>query len=260
MALVTQLKVFLSGIALCYFDEEISNWRIFIPKIPENHIFKINVIKKEDNAPDKVLLSTEVALGGKVVIKNNSLPATSEFTPWLLSDNFDLSYIHGEAIPLLDTVEAYAAFVTLVGFPFLKSSSESPKRFYNLLKFKGGTLAGSKGEDSCRDVIFTTAQPKNKSLTSVTVNGQNIIDLRHSLQVSYEIYLDNDCKRVHNPKDETDDPDFKFYYNIIDQKGLNDPCEYKLKVIEKKCEVAGCGPGRATSIKIGPKLKSYLGN
>lgn len=258
---MSQLKVLIKGIALCHFDESIKNWRVFVPKIEDDHIFRVSVIKVEAGVSDQVVFSSTFDPGSKIVLSNSSLTPESEIIPIFLADSFDLSDFHGEAIPLVDEIEKYAAFVELRGLPALRSlmAHTSPLRFYNLKKVATSNgLSTDKGERGCRDSIFTMAHAFNTSHTTLTLNGEGILSLPHSARISYEVVFDNDCDRDHSPTAAAGDPDFKFYYNIIDQSQLADPCEFKLEPIPEKCEVSGCGTGRASTIKKGEKLTAHL--
>lgn len=257
---MSQLKILIKGIALCHFDESIKNWRVFVPEIQDDHIFRVSVIKIETGVSDQVLFSDTVPIGSKIVLSNDSLPPISEFVPILLEDSFDLYDFHKEPIPLVDEIEKYAAFVELRGIPSLRSliSFSSPLRFFNLKKVREDGSVTYEGESACRDDIFTMAQPLNTSRTTITLNGTEITAMPHSPQISYEVVFDNDCHRDHNPTADSGDPDFKYYYNIIDKTQLIDKCHFELEPIPVKCEVAGCGTGLASEIKPGNILTDHL--
>lgn len=258
---MSQLKVLIKGIALCHFDESIKNWRVFVPRIEDDHVFRVIVKRLENGTSEQEIFSETVEAGSKIVLSNNSLPTESDIVPIFLEDSFDLCDFHGEDIPLVDEIESYAAFVELRGIPSLRSliAFDSPLRYYYLKKVSEDGTVTDAGESGCRDSIFTMAQPSGGSQTTITLNDAELFIMNHSPQSSYEVVFDNDCHRLHNPGENSEDPDFKYYYKIIDKTRLNDPCEYRLEPIPIKCEVAGCGTGRALNVIKGEKLTAHLG-
>jgi hypothetical protein len=255
-----RVKVSVKGIAICSFDEQIKNWRIFVPKIVEEHEFIIKVTRIE-GSKEEVMLDQSFNDGQKITLSNNNNSEIGENEPIFLQDSLNFSEIYAREIPLVEEIDKYAAFITLRGFPSLMSEpviGENKKQFFKIVKESdNSTVILSKG---CTDGILSFLQAEVGSESSILVvnraGQRSTLSLPHENGVDYDVLLENDCHRVHNPNDPSFgdlETDFKFYYNIID------PSVEKVRVnpIPAKCEVAGCQPG-VGRVKAPKPVEEYL--
>jgi hypothetical protein len=251
------LTIKLTGVGLCYFDEKISNWRVFIPKIKQGHDFSVSIIKrKSGNDPSIIPLSFQV--GSKLEVFNTEMPNTVKEEDSLLGETLDIDSLHNEPIHLVSEIDKYAAFVNLKGFS-LFSDKSSQKRFYNIWKVKGDSKNRLENEyNSYKDIITDPIEVNSNSETILLANGKEIYKIQHVDDSSYEIVFSNACREDH--AQENIPSDFMYYYNIINWKKLNDTCMYELTPIPTKCDYVGCDLSKTKNLILPEKLQVYLGD
>ncbi|CAN5122608.1 hypothetical protein BH20ACI1_BH20ACI1_07660 [soil metagenome] len=241
---MSDLTIKFTGIGICYFDEEIKNWRVFMPKIENNHPFQIKIKQNEFEYLD-------VPAGSKISVINDSIPQTGENESVSISETLDIYSLHNEAIVLKNDKNKYAAIVTLFGFSLETDRSvESSLRFYNIYKkpLNGVPIPLTEEYSGRKNVVSRVISPKLGSTTEILINGESVHKFTHKLNTDFEVIFDNDCNQIHS--DSNNPSDFQYYYNIIDWKNLNDKCKYELKPIPAKCKFVGCDLVKTESIII----------
>ncbi len=253
---MSDLKIIFTGIGLCHYDKDISNWRVFVPHIIEEHDFVIKVTKKTN---ENIVLERNdfrVGIGSKIAITNDSVDKkVKEPNDTDLTETLDISSIHDDQISLLAEINKYAAFITLSGAS-LESDISEDVRVYDLWKVRDGFKVKIEKELKSRDSVFTNMAPEIGSLSSLLVNGERLCDdFAHESGVNFEIKFDNNCHIKHTQA--RPQSDFRFNYEIIDVGELKDPCRYELTA-SIKCDYVGCDILKAKKLFVPQTLRDYL--
>lgn len=241
-----------TGIGICYFDEEITNWRVFLPKIEKaHHPFQVKI---KQTAADKFKY-LDVPAGSRITVKNDSIPQTGKNEPALMNKTLDIYSLHNEDILLKNDRNKYAAIVTLSGFSLETDRSvESSMRFYNICKvpLKGDPIPLEGEKSGRKNVISRRESPASGSSTEIMIDGEVVHRITHDSDSNFEIIFDNDCEQIHSDPEMLSD--FQYYYNIIDYENMKDKCKYELKPIPQKCDYVGCDLVKTESIIIPAEL------
>jgi hypothetical protein len=215
------LKILISGLALCHFDDESGQWIGFFPKV-RNHKFRMIVTKKLRETNAVIEQNTfELFTASKIEVITNQTRGGAQSDPQLSEDMVNLCKLHEEHLPLTSDKSKYAGFLLLNEISLTAKTNLDPveHEIWRVEPFPNPQSKVLVGRKQPAAMIDCGAFFEPGSITEIRVTSQLgfSVALTHEENIVYQIAFDNDC---HGQNMACDVSDFKFYYNIIDESQL----------------------------------------
>jgi hypothetical protein len=238
-----KVKMEIQGLALCNFTDGI--WKIFFPHV-NGHDFKLKVIKKVGNTgkdPAIFILPRTTRINFRI----NNTPGGGTRNPPDWQDAFDLSSLHTESIHLTTDHSKYAGVLTLAGASLKSQKVRNPEEFeiWEVINNRKNLV----GRKTPANVFSSDFQFNAGDSANLTVENDFGFEFTFPFedQISYEIYLSNDCEG-HSCEDILD---FKYLYKIIDIDRFQTKRQFELVAFReshKGFPGSRCGGSAASSI------------
>lgn len=245
----SSLKIVIDGLALCHFDKETRQWKVFFPKAPQ-HDFKVIVEKTTTGKTGKKTVKKEppypVKSFTKIEVITDNMQGGGNREMDSMKDVIDLSVLHGEKLKLKTEKKKYAAFLTLnqTNLMLEKDSNAGKMEVWKVEPYPN-PVENLIRRDQLAGVIVSEHKFQPGTTTEIRIGNQKPIRLLHDEDTTHVVTFDNDCHQG----TKCDPYDFRYYYEIIDESKLSK--KLRIDVIpstDKMAPYGSCLGGEASEL------------